>query len=86
MRKISNRVFYRFEPNLGESGLLIVFFKDTEEIYEMTEPFYLYLICLEKKFNLEEYFKEKYPNLSILEIEENLVIIEKKLIELEVII
>ncbi|KXG76877.1 hypothetical protein [Thermotalea metallivorans] len=89
MKEISNRVFYRFEPNLEENGLLIVFFRDTEEIYEMTEPYYLFLKCLEKNMDREEqviFFNKKYPNLHVSEIEENLMVIEKDLKELGVIV
>lgn len=89
MKKISSRVFCRFEPNLGENGLLIVFFRDTEEIYEMTEPYYLFLKCLKENMDREEqiiFFKRKYPDLHVSEIEENLTVIEKDLKELGVIV
>lgn len=34
--KLNKEVFYRFEPNIDD-GILLVYFKGSNEIYEMTE-------------------------------------------------
>ena len=56
MKNINNDVFYRFEPNI-DNGILIVFFKKSNKIYELTKPYYIFLKCIE---NLEDNFDDVF--------------------------
>lgn len=83
---INNDIFYRFEPNI-DNGTLIVFFKDTNKIYELTKPYYIYLTGLENSYkNIEELFLSEYNDLSAHEVKKYISLIENKLFEIGVLV
>ncbi|MBK1468020.1 hypothetical protein [Parvimonas parva] len=83
---INNDIFYRFEPNI-DNGTLIVFFKDTNKIYELTKPYYIYLTGLENSYkNIEELFLSEYNDLSVHEVKKYISLIENKLFEIGVLV
>lgn len=83
MKKINKDVYFRFEPNLGDEGELIVYFKKSGELFEMTEPYYIFLKGIEESAEeLLSTFSEKYPSLKTEEILENIKIIKSELLEL----
>jgi len=89
MYKINKEVFYRFEPNLGDEGELVVYFKEANEIYEMTEPFYIFMKGIENNHSFNQLINiyiDRYPQLKKMEIVDNMHKIEDKLRELRVIL
>jgi len=89
MKKINVDVFYRFEPNLGNNGELIVYLKSSGALYEMTEPYYIFLKEIDKGYTFESLLNAymcKYPTLTKEEIISCIETIEKELYELGLIL
>lgn len=85
---INKNVFYRYEKNI-DNGVLVIFFKDTNKIFELTEPYYLYLDNLDKGNDnnyIENIFQKRYPDIELKEIKESILYIKNKLFDLGVLI
>lgn len=88
MSSINKNLFYRYEPYI-DNGVLIIFFTKKNKIFELTEPYYIYLKSIENNLNFEQIylkFKNKYPELDRENINKSLDYIDKKLHEIGVLI
>lgn len=88
-KMLSNKIFYRFEPNLSEDGTLVIFFMEDNTAYELTKPYYIFLHSIECGLTNKEMvslYKDEYPELSNQEIEGSMNQIESTLIEIGVLL
>ena len=86
--RINKKIFYRFEPNLEDEGILIIFNIETDDLFELSKPYYEFLQCIEKGYNefkQKNYFREYYPEISKEELDLSLTEIRKTLLEMGVI-
>lgn len=63
---INKEVFYRFEPNFDKDGILILYFRNKNKLFELSKPFYIYLDGLDKQLTMEaivERYKNEYTHL-----------------------
>jgi len=91
MRKyvINKELFYRFEPNFDKEGVLILYFKNKNKMFELSKPFYIYLDSLDKELTTEailERFQNEYAHLTLEEINNYITKMIDALLNLEAII